>query len=391
MITKLLIKKFIKDKDSVKDPKVRNQYGNLASVTGIITNLTLALSKVIIGIITGGISVIADGINNLTDASSSIITFIGFKISERPGDADHPYGHARSEYIAGMIVSILVAVVGIELFRSSVEKIINPEEIKFKIITIVILILSILIKLWQSKFYNKIGKKIDSIAIMATGTDSRNDVITTAAVLLVLMVYKLTSYNLDGYVGCFIALFIIKSGIGLVKETASPLLGEAPDSEMVKAIEEKSLSYNGVLGIHDLVVHNYGPGKIFASIHIEVDADSDLMESHDIIDQIERDTLRDLQIELTGHLDPIKVNDPLTDSLNSLLKDIIDDIPEVHIHHDLRIVPGTTHTNVIFDLPVLDTCKKSHKDIQSLIESRVKEEYPTFNLVINFEQTYVRL
>ena len=278
---KLLIRIFVKDHENTDDPRVRERYGKFAGVVGIVSNLILCIMKILIGLVSRSIAIIADGINNLADASSSIITLVGFKLASQPEDEDHPYGHARIEYLTGLFISIVIIVIGLQLLRTSIDKILHPDPLEFSCLTIIILVAAILIKLWQSLFNRSIGRKIRSVTLMATAADSRNDVISTSAVLISVIVGKFTGIQIDGYMGCLVALFIIWSGIQLVRETTSPLLGEAPDQELVDSIAEIVKKEPGVLGIHDLMVHNYGPGKIFASMHIEVDADGDLMESHE--------------------------------------------------------------------------------------------------------------
>ena len=379
---------FVKDYENTKDPQVRERYGKFAGVVGILSNVILCAAKILVGAISGSIAIIADGINNLADASSSIITLAGFKLSSLPEDKEHPYGHARIEYISGMIVSVLIVVVGIELIKSSADKIMHPSPLEFSWSIIVVLLLAIAIKIWQALFNINIGKRINSLTLTATGTDSRNDVIATTVVLISIIVGKLTVLQIDGYMGCLVALFIIWSGIGLVKETMSPLLGEAPDPELVNAISDMALSYDGVLGIHDLVVHNYGPGRIFASIHIEVDAEADMMESHDMIDNIEREMAKKLHIEITGHLDPVRTNDPVVKKMVQLTSEVAAQIDGVSNIHDLRIVTGPTHTNVIFDTVVASNCTLSLKEIHEAFQKAVKTEGDNYFVVINFDKPY---
>ena len=378
----------VKDYENTKDPQVRERYGKFAGVVGILSNVILCAAKILVGAISGSIAIIADGINNLADASSSIITLAGFKLSSLPEDKEHPYGHARIEYISGMIVSVLIVVVGIELIKSSADKIMHPSPLEFSWSIIVVLLLAIAIKIWQALFNINIGKRINSLTLTATGTDSRNDVIATTVVLISIIVGKLTGLQIDGYMGCLVALFIIWSGIGLVKETMSPLLGEAPDPELVNAISDMALSYDGVLGIHDLVVHNYGPGRIFASIHIEVDAEADMMESHDMIDNIEREMAKKLHIEITGHLDPVRTNDPVVKKMVQLTSEVAAQIDGVSNIHDLRIVTGPTHTNVIFDTVVASNCTLSLKEIHEAFQKAVKTEGDNYFVVINFDKPY---
>ncbi len=388
-MTDFLCKRFVKNHENTKEPQVREGYGKLASVVGIISNAILCIAKILVGLISGSIAIIADGINNLADASSSVITLAGFKLSAMPEDEEHPYGHARIEYITGMIVSVLIVVVGVELIKSSTDKILHPEPLEFSWSIVIVLLLAILLKIWQAMFNIKVGKIINSVALTATGADSRNDVISTAAVLFSIIIGKMANIQIDGYMGVLVALFIIWSGIGLIKETSSPLLGEAPDPDLVAAISEMASDFDGVLGIHDLVVHNYGPGKIFASIHIEVDANGDLMESHDMVDNIERQLSKKLHIVLTAHMDPIKIDDPIVSLMNEVTTKVTDSLDGISNVHDLRVVPGPTHTNIIFDVVVNPSCKLSNKEIHQTFTDTIKAIDENYFVVINFDKNYV--
>ena len=388
---RFFIKLFIKDYENTQDPKVRERYGKFAGAVGIISNMVLCLMKILIGIFSQSIAIIADGINNLADASSSIITLVGFKLASRPEDEGHPYGHARIEYLTGLFISILIIILGVQLFKTSVEKILHPESLEFSYITIAVLVIAIGIKLWQAFFNVRIGKRINSVTLMATGADSRNDVIATSAVLVSVLAGKFTGLHIDGYMGCLVALFIIWSGIQLVRETSSPLLGEAPDSHMVSSITETVLREPGVLGIHDLMVHNYGPGKIFASIHIEVDADGDLMKSHDMIDNIERLVKESLHIEFVAHMDPVRTNDPLINRLHTVIAEAFVPLEGVESIHDFRIVPGPTHTNVIFDVVLSAKCRYPEKQILRIANEAAKSIDDNYFVIITFDKAYTNL
>ena len=373
----------------VKDPKVRDSYGKLAGAVGIISNSLLCAAKMIIGWLSGSIAIVADAVNNLADASSSLITLVGFKLASMPEDKEHPYGHARIEYLAGMAVSIMIILVGAELGKSSFDKILNPEPVDFSWVAVAVLVLAIIIKIWQALFNISAGKKIDSLTLIATGTDSRNDVISTAVVLAGLLAGYFFDLHIDGYLGLLVALFILWSGICLVKETVSPLLGEAPDPQLVQQIEQAAMGFDGVLGIHDLVVHNYGPGKIFASIHIEVDSKVDVMISHDLVDNIEKKISSDLHIVMTAHMDPVNVNDPNRIPLENIISATLKTIPGALSFHDLRIVPGATNTNVIFDVLLAADCRSSRDEIQDLLSQAVAEYNPDFRCVVEFDKSYV--
>lgn len=388
---KFLIKLFVKDYENTSDPVVRERYGKFAGIVGIISNIILCAMKIIIGIFSNSIAIIADGINNLADASSSVMTLIGFKLASQPEDEDHPYGHARIEYLTGLFVSILIIIIGVQLFRTSIDKILDPEPLEFSYTTVIVLVAAIAIKLWQTFFNMGIGKKINSVTLIATGSDSRNDVISTGVVLLSVLIGRFTGLQIDGYMGCLVALFIVWSGIQLVRETSSPLLGEAPDEDLVRSITDVVSSEPGVLGIHDLMVHNYGPGKIFASIHVEVDADGDLMKSHDMIDNIERHVKDTLHIEFVIHMDPVRVNDPLIIRLRSIIEKAFAPLDGVESIHDFRIVPGPTHTNVIFDAVLSPGCTYPEKQILRIADDAVKAIDDKYFVVITFDKAYTKL
>lgn len=389
-MSKLLFKFFVKDYENTKDPLVRERYGKLAGAVGIVSNMFLCIMKILIGVFINSIAIIADGINNLADASSSVITLVGFRLAAMPEDEDHPYGHARIEYLTGLIVSVIIIVLGLQLLKTSITKVINPEPMEFNYATVVILLVAIAVKVWQSFFNISTGKKINSVTLIATGTDSRNDVIATSAVLLSIIIYRLTDWQLDGIMGCVVALFITWSGIQLIRETSSPLLGEAPDHELVDAILKGAESYEGVIGTHDLMVHNYGPGRSFASIHIEVDADCDIMDSHDIIDNIEKTLSDQLKIHLTVHMDPVKLHDPIINHLKEIVTDTLMPLDGVYGWHDLRIVPGPTHTNVIFDAIISPECKLKQTEIKNLVEKNIKTMDESYFVVITFDTSYTR-
>lgn len=387
MIT-FLAKHFVKDYDNYSEPSVRKAYGKLAGMVGIISNLILCTMKILIGIFANSIAIIADGVNNLADASSSVITLLGFKLASMPEDKDHPYGHARYEYLTGLLISVLIIVVGFQLLKSSFAKVLNPDPLEFSWITVIVLVIAIGIKVWQAVFNISIGKKINSLALIATGTDSRNDVISTCAVLAGIIIGKLIGIQLDGIIGCLVALFILWSGIQLIRETISPLLGEAPDEDLVRDIQTLVLKEERVLGTHDLIVHNYGPGKVFASIHIEVDSRGGIMEIHEMIDDIEMMVKRELNIEFVAHMDPIELDNPIVDNVHKVVVSAIQQMDGVLGIHDLRVVPGKEHTNVIFDVVISTECKMTKEQIHCELESVIKMIDPKYNLVANFDLAY---
>ncbi len=388
-MTKFLIRIFVKDYKNVKDPSTRGRYGRLAAIVGIATNVLLSGLKIAVGLLFGSIAILEDVINNLTDASSSVILLIGIWFAAKPPDEEHPYGHARIEYLTGVLISFIIIFLGIQLLMTSVAKIHQPEPVRFSWLLVLALAFSIIIKVWQAFFYIEIGKTIKSSAIKATGLDSRNDVISTSAVLLSVFLGRLTDLPLDGIMGAAVALFIIYSGIKLIKETAAPLLGNPPDKELVDEIRKRVLTYEGVLGIHDLIVHNYGPGRTFATLHIEVDAHGDLIASHDMVDSIEREIAEDLQLQLVAHMDPLDTRDPLTAELNVRLGEAISAIPGIAEIHDLRVVAGYSQHKVIFDVVADPVCDYSDAELKNILQQKVGEISPYCYCVITIDRNYL--
>lgn len=382
---------FIKDSKNYTNSVVRNNYGKFSSIVSIIFNIVLFAFKLIAGVISGSVGIMADAFNNLSDASSSIISFVGFFLSSKPADSEHPYGHGRYEYLSALMVAVLVCAIGIELFTTSLDKIFNPTEVKFSLISWVVLIGSILVKLYMMFFNRKIGKLISSQTLIATSNDSRNDVITTSAVLVSSFIGSITNIQIDGYVGSAVAVFIVVSGLLLVKDTLNPILGSSPTPELVKSIHDKIMSYENIEGTHDLMVHDYGPGKIFASAHVEMNAEIDTIISHDIIDNIENSFKEELGIEIILHYDPIYTNDEKISDLRKFLKDIVTEIDPSFSVHDVRFVEGVTHSNVIFDcvIPPENACKSN--DIKRQIIDQVQKVHPDYNCVITIDRSYVEI
>lgn len=391
-MTQFLIKTFVKNYQDTNDRTVRTAYGNLACIISIVCNALLFAGKFIVGTVLGSVSIAADGINNLSDASSNVVSLVGFKLGARPADEEHPYGHARYEYLAGLAVSVMILVIGIELLKESFLKVLHPTAVTFSWVSVAVLAASILVKLWMSAFNRKIGNTIHSDTLLATAADARNDVVSTAAVLVAACAIFVTGINrIDGLMGLGVAGFILWSGIGLVRDTLSPILGAAPDPALVDHIEKKALSYPGVLGIHDLMVHDYGPGNRLASFHIEMDANGDVMASHDVIDSIERDFLVHDGLITTIHFDPIVTSDAHVAELKSFLHDTIQVLEPGANIHDLRIVPGPTHTNVIFDCAVPSAYladKKSGIELTQHLRDAVKEKWHDHFCVIRLEPDY---
>lgn len=386
-MTNFFIRKFVKNHTDTENSAVRGAYGKMASVVGIVVNLMIALGKFIIGMIIGSVAITADGVNNFADASASVISLIGFKMASKPADEEHPYGHGRYEYLSAMLVAVFVMVIGVELLSSGMEKIFNPTRVDFGIVTAIILVVSVLAKLWLMIFYKKIGIKIDSKTLLAASVDSRNDVIATSAVLAGSLLSHFTPLEVDGYLGTAVALFILYSSIGLVKDTFDPMLGLAPDPKFVEKLRQKIMSYPEVLGVHDLMIHDYGPKRQFGSVHVEMAAEGDAIAQHDIIDNIERDCLADLGLHIIIHYDPIVTSDFATNELRKWLAATVKEklSPDISIH-DLRTVPGTTHTNVIFDVAAPYSFPMSDIELKKALRSIVNEKYPDHYLVITVDR-----
>ena len=374
-MTNLLCKLFVKDHQNLEDPRVRARYGVFSGIVGILVNLLLFVGKLIVGLIFTSVAIMADAFNNLSDAGSSIVSMVSFRISAKPADRDHPFGHARIEYLASMIVSFLILLIGFELITESIGSIKNPSDRKIETIAMVILGASILMKVWLYFFYRGVGKKIDSGVLKASAFDSLSDVISTSAVLVTTIIIHFTGFTiLDGIVGLIVACLIIVGGIKILKENMNSILGEAPSEEIVDGIREVVREYPEALGIHDLIVHNYGPGHTIASLHIEVDGTQDLFALHDVIDNIERQMREQLQIECTVHMDPIAVNDPIVNELREKVTDLLPEIGEGVSLHDFRVVTGPSHTNLIFDMAVPFEIKMTEKEASDKISALVKEK-----------------
>lgn len=388
-MTKFLLRTFIKDYENVTNHDVRQKYGMLGGFVGITCNIVLFLSKFIAGLLTSSIAITADSFNNLSDAGSSIVTLVGFKLAGAPADNEHPFGHGRIEYISGLIVSMVIILVGVELGKGSVEKIINAEDISFSIISLIILIGSILVKLWLGIFNKSLGERINSATMKATAMDSISDVVATSAVVLSILIYKFTGFNIDGYIGILVALFICYTGIQTAKDTLNPLLGEAPEKEFVKEIEDFVVAYPDIVGVHDLIVHNYGPGRRIISLHAEVPSKIDILKIHDTIDIIERDLHKRFDCEAVIHMDPIVVDDEVLNNTFKKVKQVIKSIDGNFSIHDFRMVTGDTHTNLIFDLEVPFNYKITDKDIKQKISDEIKNINSKYELVISIDKTSV--
>ena len=393
MFSKFLVYKFIKNSEDISNEKVRGKYIFLGGIVGILSNLLLFLIKLSVGLITSSIAIMADAFNNLSDAGSSIITIVGFKLSDKPADAEHPFGHGRMEYISALIVSFMVMLVGFEFVKSSVERIFNPIKIEFETIPFVLLLISILIKLWLSHFNKFIGNKIDSSALKAASTDALGDVFTSSSVAISFLVSKFTSFPIDGYLGTLVALFILYSGFTLTKETLNPLLGEAPDTELVQKIKNMVLSYDKITGVHDLIIHNYGPCRCMASIHAEVPSNISIMEIHEIIDKAEREISEKLKIYLVIHMDPIAIDDKEVKKDYDMICDIIKQDERIKSIHDFRVIGKGDVKNLLFDI-VIDSEKMfktmtKRETLVASINKAVKENHPKYNCIITVDNDYL--
>lgn len=384
-----LVKIFIKDSDNVKDSKVRESYGVLSGTVGIFCNVCLFVLKFIAGIITGAVSISADAFNNLSDAGSSVITLAGFKMAGKPADTDHPYGHGRIEYMAGLGVSVAIIVMGVELFKQSVDRIINPEETVFSVLSVVILVGSICVKTWMAFFNYTLGKRIDSAAMKATATDSLSDCITTTVVLASVFVQYISGYNIDGYAGAVVALFVLYAGFGAAKDTIAPLLGKAPEQKLVSQIEDAVLEGGGVLGIHDMVIHDYGPGRVFASLHAEVPYDMDMLTAHDIIDRAESRIKKRLGIDISIHMDPVIYDDEKLKQIKQEIYKVVSDIDDRITMHDFRLVDGPGVKKVIFDCVVPFDMPISDNEVKKRIADEVLQLEGNYEAVINIDKPLV--
>ena len=352
---------------------------------GIICNVLLFAGKLLAGTLCGSVSVTADAVNNLSDASSSLVTLLGFRLAARPADEKHPYGHARMEYLSGLAVAVMILVIGVELVKSSVQKILHPEAVEFSVLTAAVLTGSILLKLWMALFDRKLGKKIGSAALTAAAADSRSDVIATGAVLLACVIGRLTGLMIDGWAGLLVALFILWSGVGVVKDTVDPLLGAKPDEALVRAIAYLMTSHVNILGFHDLMVHDYGPGRRFASVHAEIDHRIDPLVAHEILDEIERQAKRELHVDLVIHYDPIVTDDPEIAAVRTRVLQIMHGLDPRLSLHDFRMVSGSHHVNVIFDMVIPPEDAQTAEQLRRQIEAQLQDGKKTYHLIVTFD------
>ena len=383
-----LVRLFIKDCDNVTDPAVRERYGILSGAVGIVLNLLLSAGKLFAGLMTGSISITADAFNNLSDAGSSVVTLVGFKLAGQKADDGHPFGHGRMEYLAGLLVSLMILLVGVELGRSSIGKILHPEEVDFSLVSTGILAASILVKLWMGQFNRGLGRKIGSAAMAATAADSLSDAVATAAVLAGTLVNRFAHVNIDGWVGLAVAVFILRSGWGAAKDTINPLLGESPDPELVKQLRDLVLSHPQVVGMHDLIIHDYGPGRRLCSFHAEVPQDADILEAHDAIDHIEREIRERFGVEATVHMDPIATDDEQINRLRAQVAELAQAVEPGMTIHDFRVVRGPTHTNVIFDAVVPAASRADDQQLRDRLARAVRTLDSEYQPVIQLDRAY---
>ena len=384
-----LVRLFIQDCDNVTDPAVREKYGVLSGAVGIVLNLLLSAGKFFAGVVTGSIAITADAFNNLSDAGSSVVTLVGFKLAGQKADDGHPFGHGRAEYLAGLLVSLMILLVGLELGKTSIGKILHPEAVDFSPVSVAILAASILVKLWMSHFNRVLGKKLGPAAMAATAADSLSDVVATSAVLAGTLAGHFAHLSIDGWAGAVVAVFILKAGWGAAKDTINPLLGASPDPELVHAIREVVLSHPQVVGMHDLIIHDYGPGRRLCSFHAEVPQDADILEAHDAIDHIEREIQQKFGIETTAHMDPIATDDESVNRLREQVAALARAVePEMTIH-DFRVTKGPQHTNLIFDVVVPHRCRLRDEELCERLSGAVRALDERYFAVIQVDRAYV--
>lgn len=389
-MTSFLIDIFIKEKDkqNLSQMQLRAKYGLLAGWVGVVSNLFLALAKLFAGLFSGSIAIVADAVNNFSDMASSVVTIVGFRLASKPADEEHPFGHARFEYIAGLCVAVMVMVIGLELAKTGLKKIISPEEVHYSILSVFVLLASAAAKLWMAFFYRGLGRRIGSATLQAAFVDSRNDAISTAAVLAAVLFSFLFGYNLDGFIGLIVAVFILVSGISLVKDTLNPLLGSAPEPQLVQYVSHKISSYPGVLGTHDLIVHDYGPARRFASAHVEMDSKVDVLESHDIIDEIERDFAKEENMHLIIHYDPVDTGGTKLAATRALVESQVQTVHKKLSIHDFRIEEGHSHVNYIFDVVAPQDCTISDEELKRQIAIAIQPNKGFIHAKITIDRSY---
>ena len=387
-LTQFLLRRFVRGYENVQDPEVRERYGTLSGAVGILLNLCLSLGKFLAGLATGAVSVTADAFNNLSDAATSVVTLVGFRLAGRGADEDHPYGHGRMEYLAGLAVSVAILLVGVELAKGALEKILHPEAVRFSWLSAGILCASIAVKLWMFVFNKDLSRRISSAAMAATAADSLSDCVATSAVLLGLLVSHFAQVSIDGWVGVVVAAFVLRAGWESAKDTIDPLLGKAPDPELVVGIRDTVMAHPEIAGVHDLMVHDYGPGHIMASLHAEVSIDADMAATHDVIDNIERELNHKYHIIATIHMDPIATNDERITALREEVLALAQQLHPAMTIHDFRMTEGPSHTNLIFDVVVPRSCQLSDEEVRRELARLAREKDPRYIAVIQVDHSF---
>ena len=382
-------RKFVKDYEDIKNPEVRERYTKLTGFLGLLVNSVLCVFKIILGLYIHSVAMIADGAHDMADSLAACITLVAARLARKPADEDHPYGHGRIEYLASFVVAAIVLIVGYELMKTSIGKCIHPVDTQFSWIIVAFMVFAILLKGSSALFTIATGRHINSLPVIGAGVDNRNDVISSIIIVIGMLIHLFTGVNLDGYMGCIVSLFILYSGINLIRETISPVLGEVPDRETVSDMQDIIMSHPEIIGIHDMVIYNYGPGREFASFHAEIDSRSDIIAIHDVIDNIENEIHARMGIVATCHMDPIEVNNPIRIKMQTVIAKAIMDIEGVESYHDLRVVPGESHTNIIFDVVLAPGCKAEKAEIVRILTEAAKEENEKYNVVISFDNLYI--
>ncbi len=389
-MTSFLLRRFVRDYENTDDPAVRERYGTLSGTVGIGLNLVLSLGKFLTGLATGAVSVTADALNNLTDAASSVVTLVGFRLAGQKADEDHPYGHGRMEYLTGLAVSMVILLVGVEVAKESVDKILHPQPVEFSILSAVILAVSVLVKLWMFLFNRALSRRIQSAALAATSADSKSDALATSILLAGLLAGRFWDLQLDGFLGLGVALFILRTGWESAKDTIDPLLGQAPDPALVEGIRETVLAHPEITGVHDLMVHDYGPGHVMASLHAEVSIDADMAHTHDVIDNVERELGEKYHIIATIHMDPIATNDEHINALREEMLSLARELDPDMTLHDFRMTEGPSHTNLIFDVVVPRSCSLSDEEVRRELARLARERDPRYMTVVQVDHSYTK-
>ncbi len=388
-MSKLLLKLFVKNYENVSDITVRGRYGTLSSLVGIVCNIFLFIIKYIMGTISNSISIISDAFNNLSDCASCIVTLFGYKMAAKPADRDHPFGHGRIEYVTSLVIAAFIMAMGVQLFMDSIDKIIHPSQVKYSTVVLISLVVSILIKIWMSIFNTTLGNKVNSMVMLATAKDSRNDVWATSGTIIAIVAALFTEFPIDGIMGLIVSFVILKGGFEITKDTVDELIGKPADKEIVDSIAKFVTKHDSIYGMHDLILHNYGPGRTLGSCHVEVRSDENFLKAHDIIDNIENELYDTFNIMMTIHMDPIEIDNEVVNNLRRKIQEIIEDIDEKLSYHDFRVVTGDTHTNIIFDVVLPYECTYEEKEIKEKIDEKLNDGDTLYYTVIKFDREYI--